>query len=61
MQKNDRYASIARSQLGDAGRWQEVYELNKDKFPNPQHIREGVRIKLPVPMTLASAGKEKRR
>ena len=61
VQKNDRYASIARSQLGDAGRWQEVYELNKDKFPNPQHIREGVRIKLPAPMTLASAGKEKRR
>ena len=61
VKKNDRFASIARDQLGDAGRWQEVYELNKDKFPDPQHIREGVRIKLPAPIALASAGKEKRR
>lgn len=47
VRKNDRYASIAREQLGDAGRWQELYELNKDKFPDPDRIREGVRIKLP--------------
>mgnify|MGYP001581031377 CR=1 FL=1 len=49
VKKNDRYASIAREQLGDTGRWKEVYELNKDKFPDPQRIREGVRIKLPAP------------
>lgn len=55
VKKNDRYASIAREQLGDAGRWRELYELNKDKFPNPQSIREGVRIKLPVAKVLASA------
>ncbi len=47
IKKNDRYITIARRQLGDAGRWREVYELNKDKFPDPQRIREGVRIKLP--------------
>lgn len=58
VKKNDRFASIARDQLGDAGRWQEVYELNKDKFPDPQKIREGVRIKLPAPVALASAAKE---
>jgi len=58
VQKNDRYASIARDQLGDAGRWHEVFEMNKDKFPNPQQIREGVRIKLP--MTPALASKEKK-
>jgi nucleoid-associated protein YgaU len=58
VKKNDRFASIARDQLGDAGRWQEVYELNKDKFPDPQKIREGVRIKLPAPVVLAAAGKE---
>lgn len=59
VKKNDRFASIAREQLGDSGRWPEVYELNKDKFPDPQKIREGVRIKLPT-TTLAEAGKEKR-
>jgi nucleoid-associated protein YgaU len=48
VKKNDRYASIAREQLGDTGRWKEVYDLNKDKFPDPQRIREGVRIKLPT-------------
>lgn len=55
VRKDDRYVSIAREQLGDAGRWREVYELNKDKFPEPDRIREGVRIKLPA-VTLASAG-----
>lgn len=59
VKKNDRFASIAREQLGDPGRWHELYEMNKDKFPNPQHIREGVRIKLPLTESLASAGKEK--
>ncbi len=55
VKKNDRYASIAREQLGDTGRWRELYELNKDKFPNPQAIREGVRIKLPEAKVLAAA------
>lgn len=45
---NDRYISIARDQLGDENRWREIYDLNKDKFPDPSRIREGVRIKLPV-------------
>ena len=48
IQKNDRYASIARRELGDEKRWPELHELNKDKFPDAGHIREGVRIKIPV-------------
>ncbi len=47
IKKSDRYISIARRELGDASRWQEIFELNKDKFPDPGRIREGVRIKLP--------------
>ncbi|HNQ23364.1 MAG TPA: LysM domain-containing protein [Phycisphaerae bacterium] len=47
VKKNDRYVSIAREQLGNERRWKEIYELNKDKFPDAGHIREGVRIKLP--------------
>lgn len=46
--KNDRYVSIAREQLGDANRWRELFELNRDKFPDPDRIRHGVRIKLPL-------------
>jgi nucleoid-associated protein YgaU len=48
VRKNDRYYSIARDQLGDGSRWHEIHELNKDKFPDPEMIREGVRIKLPA-------------
>jgi len=55
VKKNDRYVSIAREQLGDAARWRELHELNKDKFPDPKMIREGVRIKLPSAKVPASA------
>lgn len=48
IKKNDRYVSIARDELGDEHRWREIYEMNKDKFPDPGLIREGVRIKLPL-------------
>ncbi len=43
----DRYARIAKEQLGDAKRWKDIFELNKDIFPNPDQIRPGVRIRLP--------------
>ena len=56
IKKNDRYVSIARNQLGDASRWQELFELNRDKFPDPQRIREGVRIKLPADASSTSRG-----
>ncbi len=48
IKKNDRYVSIARTELGNANRWQEIFELNKDKFPDPGRIQWGVRIKLPA-------------
>lgn len=47
VQSDDRYASIARRELGSEGRWKEIFELNKRVFPNPNVIRPGVRIKLP--------------
>lgn len=47
VRKGDRYASIAREKLGDARRWRELFEMNKDKFPNPDRIRDGVLIKIP--------------
>lgn len=56
VKRDDRYMSIARTQLGDSARWKELYELNKDRFPDPAKIREGVRIKLPPgTTTLAEA------
>ena len=48
VEKGDGYSSIARKQLGDSARWPEIFGLNKDKFPDPDRIREGVRIKIPT-------------
>jgi nucleoid-associated protein YgaU len=59
IQQDDRYVSIAREQLGDARRWPEIHELNKDKFPDPGLIRTGVRIRLPL--KLVAAATERRR
>ncbi len=56
VKKNDRYVSIARDQLGDGGRWRELHEINKDKFPDPQMIREGVRIKVPATKARSEKG-----
>ncbi len=47
---------IARAHTGDANRWRELYELNKDKFPDPDRIRPGVRIKIPVTSIALSTG-----
>ena len=47
IKKDDGYIRIAREQLGDESRWTEIYELNRDKFPDSAVIREGVRIKIP--------------
>ncbi len=51
VKKGDRFFSIARDQLGDGSRWREIFELNKDRIPDPGMIREGDRIRLPVAMT----------
>jgi nucleoid-associated protein YgaU len=48
VRQKDTWSSIARSQLGDRTRWRELYELNRTKFPNPNRIRPGVRVKLPA-------------
>jgi nucleoid-associated protein YgaU len=58
IKKGDSYISIAREQLGDGSRWQEIHELNRDKFPDPQRIREGVRIKLPLTVVTAARGSQ---
>lgn len=48
IQDHDRYSTIASSELGTAKRWKEIFEMNKDRFPNPDQIRPGVRIRLPL-------------
>ena len=47
IKKNDTLSGIAKSELGKASRWQEIYNLNKDIIKNPNLIYPGQKIKLP--------------
>lgn len=58
VQPKDGYGSIARTQLGDAARWKEIFELNKDIFPDPDRLRAGVRIKIPKKDATSSASRD---
>ncbi len=44
----DTLSDIAQEQLGDAGRWKEIYELNKDAIgDDPDMIHPEKKLKLP--------------
>jgi nucleoid-associated protein YgaU len=44
----DNLSAIARQELGDANRWREIYELNKEVIgDNPDLIQPGMELKLP--------------
>jgi len=48
IQKGDNWYKLAKRFLGDPNRWQELYQLNRDIFPNPSRLRTGVKIRLPL-------------
>ena len=43
----DTLGDIARSTLGTTRRWQEIYNLNKDRISDPNNVRAGVVLRLP--------------
>lgn len=45
--KGDCLSKIAQRQLGDANRWKEIYNLNRDKISNPNKISIGQILILP--------------
>ena len=48
IKSGDNLSDIAQEQLGDANRWKEIYELNKDVIgDNPDLIHPGKKLKLP--------------
>ncbi len=48
VKRGDSLSAIAQRELGDAGRWREIYDLNKQAIgPNPNMIRPGQSINLP--------------
>lgn len=48
VQKNDFLSKIAQEQLGGAHRWKYLYELNKDRIKDPNKLRVGQVILIPV-------------
>ena len=47
VQSGDSLSKIAKELLGDAARWPEIYELNKDQIENPDLIYPGQELRLP--------------
>lgn len=43
----DSLSKIAKEVLGDAGRWQEIFEANKDQIKDPNLIRPGQELRIP--------------
>jgi len=48
IQKGDTLSKIAQAQLGKAHRWKYLYELNKNRIKDPNKLRVGQRIIIPI-------------
>ncbi|MFC1576293.1 OmpA family protein [Candidatus Omnitrophota bacterium] len=48
VQENDTLSGIAHKELGSAHRWEYLYELNKDRIKNPDKLRPGQKLIIPV-------------
>jgi nucleoid-associated protein YgaU len=47
VQSGDSLSKIAKELLGDAGRWPEIFEANKDKIKDPNLIYPGQELDIP--------------
>ncbi len=47
VKSGDSLSKIAKEMLGDAARWPEIFELNKDKISDPNLIYVGQELRLP--------------
>lgn len=48
VQKGDSLSKIAQKEMGGAHRWKYLYELNKDKIKNPNKLKAGIKIVIPI-------------
>ena len=46
--KGDTLWKIAQRELGSGHRWKNIYNLNKDKIKNPDRVKPGTKILIPV-------------
>ncbi len=47
VKSGDSLSKIAKEVLGDAGRWPEIFEANKDQIKDPNLIHVGQELKMP--------------
>ena len=47
MAPGDTLTAIARKLLEDGSRWDEIYELNRDKLSSPDRIVDGTELRIP--------------
>lgn len=47
VQSGDTLAKIAKQFYGDANRWHEIHEANRDSIPNPDVIQVGQKLRIP--------------
>jgi peptidoglycan-associated lipoprotein len=48
IQPNDSLWKIAQAEMGNGNRWQYLYEINKDRIKNPNKLKKGMVIIIPV-------------
>lgn len=48
IQKGDSLWMIAQRELGNGYRWKYLYEINKDKLKNPNKLKAGTKIVIPI-------------
>lgn len=46
--RGDTLGDISMRNLGTSRRWREIYELNRDRIPNPDNVRAGTVLVLPA-------------
>jgi len=46
--KGDTLSSIAKNELGRATRWKYLYEINKDRINDPNKLKAGTKIIIPI-------------
>ena len=49
VRRGDSFSLLAKARLGDAKRWKELFDLNRDRIDDPNMLSIGAVIRLPVP------------
>ncbi len=47
VKSGDTLSGIAKAMYGDAGRWREIFEANKNKIKDPKLIHPGQELRIP--------------